>query len=93
MHCPFYNTFIGWVASGNRQSHRYALNDALRTISDVVELSRSVRLKGRLASSVRKIYAEAVADGFSTAMLPELPRAVAKANDVDLKPAFDGVPQ
>ena len=90
MHCPFYDTFIGWVVSGDRQSHPYALDDALRTISDVVQFSRSVRMNGRLASSVREIYAEAVANGFSAAMLPELPRAVAKANDIDLKPAFDG---
>ena len=48
MHCPFYDTFIGWVVSGDRQSHPYALDDALRTISDVVQFSRSVRLKGRL---------------------------------------------
>jgi 3-hydroxyisobutyrate dehydrogenase-like beta-hydroxyacid dehydrogenase len=92
MHCPFYDTFMGWVVSGDRQSHPYALDDALRTISDVVQFSRSVGLKGRLAGSVREIYAEAVADGFSAAMLPELPRAVAKANDIDLKTAFDGGP-
>jgi hypothetical protein len=43
---------------------------------------------------VREIYAKAVADGFGAAMLPELARdAVAKANDIDLKPAFDGAPQ
>jgi 3-hydroxyisobutyrate dehydrogenase-like beta-hydroxyacid dehydrogenase len=92
MHCPFYNTFMGWVVSGDRQSHPDALDDALRTISDVVQFSRSIGLKGRLAGSVREIYAEAVADGFSAAMLPELPRAVAKANDIDLKIAFDGTP-
>jgi hypothetical protein len=94
MHCPFYDTFIGWVVSGDRQSHPYALDDALRTISDVLQFSRSVGLKGRLAGSVREIYAKAVADGFGAAMLPELARdAVAKANDIDLKPAFDGAPQ
>lgn len=86
MHCEFYDTFIGWVVSGDSRSHPYALDDALRTISDVVQFSRSTRVNGRLASSVRDIYAEAVADGFSAAMLPELPRAVALANDVDLKP-------
>jgi hypothetical protein len=42
---------------------------------------------------VREIYAEAVADGFGAAMLSELAGAVAKANDIDLKPAFDGAPQ
>ena len=90
MHCAFYDTFIGWVMSGDRQSHPYALDDALRTISDVVQFSRSVRLHGRLASGVRELYAEAVADGFGEAMLPELPRAVARANDIDLRPASDG---
>jgi hypothetical protein len=90
MHCLFYDTFIGWVVSGDRQSHPYALDDALRTISDVVQFCRSAHVKGRLASSVRDIYAEAVADGFSAAMLPELPRAVALANDVDLKPVSEG---
>jgi 3-hydroxyisobutyrate dehydrogenase-like beta-hydroxyacid dehydrogenase len=90
MHCAFYDTFIGWVMSGDRQSHPYALDDALRTISDVVQFSRSVRLHGRLANGVRELYAEAVADGFGEAMLPELPRAVARANDIDLRPASDG---
>jgi hypothetical protein len=89
MHCAFYDTFIGWVMSGDRQSHPYALDDALRTISDVVQFSRSVRLHGRLASGVRDLYAEAVADGFGEAMLPELPRAVARANDIDLRPASE----
>ena len=89
MHCQFYDTFIGWVVSGDRQSHPYALDDALRTISDVVQFSRSARVNGRLARSVRDIYADAVADGFSAAMLPELPRAVAMANDVDLKPVSE----
>ena len=92
MHCEFYDTFIGWVVSGDSQSHPYALDDALRTISDVVQFSRSARVNGRLASSVRDIYAEAVADGFSAAMLPELPRAVALANDVDLKPMSEVAP-
>ena len=90
MHCAFYDTFIGWVMSGDRQSHPYALHDALRTISDVAQFSRSVRLHGGLASGVRDLYAEAVADGFGEAMLPELPRAVARANDIDLRPASDG---
>ena len=51
MHCPFYDTFIGWVVSGDRQSHPYALDDALRTISDVFQFSRSVGLKGCLAGN------------------------------------------
>ena len=61
------------------------------TISDVVQFSRSARVNGRLASSVRDIYADAVADGLSAATLPELPRAAAMANNIDLKPVSEGV--
>jgi 3-hydroxyisobutyrate dehydrogenase-like beta-hydroxyacid dehydrogenase len=89
MHCPFYDTFIAWATSGNSQSHPYALDDALRTISDVAQFLRSVGLNGRLASGVRDVYARAVADGFGASMLPELPRAVAKANNIDLTPASE----
>ena len=90
MHCAFYDTFMGWVISGDRQTHPYALDDALRTISDVVAFSRSVRLKGCLAGSVRQVFEEAVADGYGASMLPELPRAVAEANNIDLRPASAG---
>jgi 3-hydroxyisobutyrate dehydrogenase-like beta-hydroxyacid dehydrogenase len=89
MHCAFYDTFIGWVASGDSQSHPYALDDALRTISDVAQFSRSVGVNGGLANGVREIYVQAIADGFGASMLPELPRAVARANNIDLRPGSE----
>ena len=92
MHCAFYDTFIGWVASGDSQSHPFALDDALRTISDVAQLPRSVGLNGSLASGVRELYAQAIADGFGASMLPELPHTVAKANNIDLRPASECAP-
>ncbi len=92
MHCAFYDTFIGWVASGDSQSDPFALDDALRTISDVAQLPRSVGLNGSLASGVRELYAQAIADGFGASMLPELPHTVAKANNIDLRPASECAP-
>jgi 3-hydroxyisobutyrate dehydrogenase-like beta-hydroxyacid dehydrogenase len=87
MHCAFYDTFIAWALSGDRNSHPFALDNALRTISDVVALSQTLQVRHELAASLRDVFARAVADGFGKAMLPELPRAVARANDIDLKPA------
>lgn len=89
MHCAFYDTFIGWVVSGDRDSHPFALDTALHTISDVAAFFKSIHLNGRLAGCVREVFAQAVADGFGAAMLPELPRAVAKANNIDLRPASE----
>jgi 3-hydroxyisobutyrate dehydrogenase-like beta-hydroxyacid dehydrogenase len=90
MHCAFYDTFIAWALTGDRKSHPFALDNALRTISDVLAFSRSLQVRDELASCLRDVFADAVADGFGGAMLPELPRAVAKANNIDLKPASDG---
>jgi 3-hydroxyisobutyrate dehydrogenase-like beta-hydroxyacid dehydrogenase len=92
MHCAFYDTFIGWVVSGDRNSHPFALDTALHTVSDVVAFSGSVSANIRLARSVRDVYAAAVADGFGAAMLPQLPQAVARASDIDLKPANGAAP-
>ncbi len=87
MHCGFYDTFIGWALDGDADSHRFALDTALHTISDVAAFARSVNLKSRLAAGICDVYCQAVAAGDGEAMLPELPRSVAKASGVDLKPA------
>jgi 3-hydroxyisobutyrate dehydrogenase-like beta-hydroxyacid dehydrogenase len=86
MHCPFYDTFMGWARDGNADSHRFALSTALHTISDVNSLGQAVAVRGILAASLQQIYGDAVAAGFGDAMLPELPRSVAAASHVDLRP-------
>jgi 3-hydroxyisobutyrate dehydrogenase-like beta-hydroxyacid dehydrogenase len=93
MHCAFYDTFIGWVLLGDRNSHPFALDTALRTMSDVAAFSKSLHLNGHMATCVRDVFAAAVVDGFGAAMLPELPRAVAKANNIEITPASDGAPR
>jgi 3-hydroxyisobutyrate dehydrogenase-like beta-hydroxyacid dehydrogenase len=87
MHCAFYDTFMGWALSGDAGAHRFALDSALHTISDVTKLGRAVTVSGKLAAAVQDIYSDAVVRGYGQSMLPELPRAVAEANGFDLHPA------
>jgi 3-hydroxyisobutyrate dehydrogenase-like beta-hydroxyacid dehydrogenase len=86
MHCGFYDTFIGWALHGDANSHRFALDTALHTISDVTAFAGSVDLKSKLVLGISEIFGQAVAAGDGEAMLAELPRSVAKANELDLTP-------
>jgi 3-hydroxyisobutyrate dehydrogenase-like beta-hydroxyacid dehydrogenase len=90
MHCAFYDTFIGWALDGNADAHRFAIDTALHTISDVAKMSRAVEAQGKLAGMAEQIYRDAVAMGYGSSMLPELPRAVARAADLELRPARSG---
>jgi len=86
MHCAFYDTFMGWALDGNKDAHPFALGTADHTVADVDALVRDAGMKAPLAAALRETYAAAVAAGYGNAMLPELPRFVAEANGLDLKP-------
>jgi 3-hydroxyisobutyrate dehydrogenase-like beta-hydroxyacid dehydrogenase len=86
MHCAFYDSFMGWALDGNRQAHPFALGTADHTVADIEALVRDAGMKAPLAAALRETYAAAVAAGYGTAMLPELPRFVAEANGIELKP-------
>jgi 3-hydroxyisobutyrate dehydrogenase-like beta-hydroxyacid dehydrogenase len=86
MHCAFYDTFMGWALEGNKDSHPFALGNGDHTVADVEALARDAGLNGPMIAAVRQTFAAAVAAGYGGAMLPELPRFVAEANGLDLKP-------
>jgi hypothetical protein len=86
MHCAFYDTFMGWALDGNKNAHPFALGTADHTVADVAALAQDVGMKAPLATALHETYAAAVAAGYGGAMLPELPRFVAEANGVALKP-------
>jgi len=86
MHCAFYDTFMGWALHGNKDSHPFALGTADHTVADVDALVRDAGMKAPLAAALRGTYQAAVAAGYGNAMLPELPRFVAEANGLALKP-------
>jgi 3-hydroxyisobutyrate dehydrogenase-like beta-hydroxyacid dehydrogenase len=87
MHCAFYDTFMGWALDGNKDSHPFALGTADHTVADVDALLRDAGMKAPLAAAIRETYQAAVAAGYGDAMLPELPRFVAEANGLALRPA------
>jgi len=89
MYCPFYETFAGWFLNGDANTHRFALDTALHTISDVTAFGRALGLRPKLTAAVNDIYGEAVATGYGKSMLPELPRSVAAVSGVELHPARD----
>lgn len=92
MHCGFYDTFIGWALEGNANAHRFAIDTAFHSISDVAAYARAVDLDSQLAEGIRNVYRQAVAAGDGDAMLPELPRSVACANRIELRPVNDNRP-
>lgn len=85
MHCAFYDTFIGWALNGDPNTHRFAMNAALHSLSDIEEFSGSLGLRGRLVAAIGDIYRETVGNG--QAMLTELPRSMAELDGIDLVPA------
>jgi 3-hydroxyisobutyrate dehydrogenase-like beta-hydroxyacid dehydrogenase len=86
MHCAFYDSFMGWALDGDKDAHPFALGTADHTVADVDALVREAGMKAPLAAALRETYQAAIAAGYGNAMLPELPRFVAAANGLDLKP-------
>lgn len=86
MHCAFYDTFMGWALDGDAQAHPFALGKGDHTVADVEKLARDAGLDGPMIAAIRETFAKVVASGHGAAMLPELPRFVAEAHGLDLRP-------
>jgi 3-hydroxyisobutyrate dehydrogenase-like beta-hydroxyacid dehydrogenase len=86
MHCAFYDSYMGWALDGNKASHPFALGTADHTVADVDALVRDAGMKSPLTDALRQTFQAAVAAGYGTALLAELPRFVAEANGLELKP-------
>ncbi len=86
MHCAFYDSYMGWALDGNKASHPFALGTADHTVADVDALVRDAGMKSPLTDALRQTFQDAVAAGYGTALLAELPRFVAEANGLELKP-------
>jgi hypothetical protein len=87
MHCAFYDTFIGWALEGDGDSHRFALETALHTVTDVAAFASAAKLESRLVGGIQALYRQAVEAGDGMMNLPELPRSVAMAQGFALSPA------
>ena len=87
MDCALFRTFMGWALEGNKDAHKFSIQNCLKDTTYVKQFSTSLGLPGPLAAAVQDVYAQAVEAGFGGANLPELPRSTAAAAGVDLVPA------
>ena len=85
--CALFHTFMGWALDGNKDSHKFSLQNCLKDTTYAKEFSTSLGLPGPLAAAVQAVYAQAIAAGYGGANLPELPRSTAAAAGVPLVPA------
>lgn len=90
MDCALFHTFMGWAMEGNKDSHRFSLQNCLKDTTYVQQFSAALGLPAPLAVAVRAVYVQAVEAGFGSANLPELPRPMAAAAGVELMPAGPG---
>lgn len=86
MACQFFETFMGWMRTGDATTHPFALEEAYRVTSDIHELCKDLRLATQLPGSIEAAFQTAVDAGMGDAFLPELPRSVAGRDNITFKP-------
>jgi 3-hydroxyisobutyrate dehydrogenase-like beta-hydroxyacid dehydrogenase len=90
MDCALFRTFMGWALDGNKDAHKFSLQNCLKDATYVKQFSTALGLPAPLAAALQGVYAQAVEAGFGSANLPELPRPMAAAAGVNLQPARQG---
>lgn len=86
MNCTFFQTFMGWARTGDASSHRFELGTGAHTVADAERLAADLKLDVTLLPAIHEVFRRAVTGGFASAYLPELPRAVAELNGLDIAP-------
>lgn len=86
MGCDFFQTFMGWVRSGDDTSHKFALGLAEHTITDAAIHAQKLGLNLPVLDAVRDTYVDAITQGMASENLPQLPRAVAIRNSLTIAP-------
>jgi 3-hydroxyisobutyrate dehydrogenase-like beta-hydroxyacid dehydrogenase len=91
MDCEFFQSFIGWVRSGDARSHAFALSSAADAMAHAQEQACAMGLNLPVLSAVSEMFSAAQAAGEGDVNLPELPRVVAARHGVILFPTKDHI--
>ncbi|MEM6987073.1 MAG: NAD(P)-dependent oxidoreductase [Pseudomonadota bacterium] len=85
MDSGFYQTFMGCVIEGNRESHKFTLTNAAKDMRYLESMADSVGLSNPVGNAVKNTYALAVANGGDgpADYVPHLVEFVGKLNGVD----------
>ena len=85
MDCGFYQTFMGYALEGNREAHKFTLNNAYKDIRYVESMANAASVATPLASAIKNSFATAVNTGGDGAedYVPHLADYIARANGIE----------
>ncbi|MEM7300818.1 MAG: NAD(P)-dependent oxidoreductase [Pseudomonadota bacterium] len=88
MDCGFYQTFMGHMIEGNRDSHKFTLTNAYKDMRYLEAMANDAGIANPIGTSVKSAYARAIATGGDGAedYVPHLPEFVGRSNGVEMKP-------
>jgi len=82
----FFDTFMSYVVDGNRDAHKFTLDNAAKDIGYLNAMAADAQVMNVIASAARHYYIHAVACGHGADYVPHLSDHVARLNGLDLKP-------
>ena len=82
MDCGFYQTFMKYVVGGDRNAHKFTLQNALKDTTYLNAFAQAQGAANPVAAAVRNSYAQAVRDGRGADFVPMLTDFIADANGV-----------
>ncbi|SCY71243.1 3-hydroxyisobutyrate dehydrogenase [Paracoccus tibetensis] len=82
MDCGFYQTFMDYALTGNRDAHKFTLGNAYKDMRYVESMANGSAVATPMASAVKNAFALAMATGGDGPedFVPHLPDYIAKAN-------------
>ncbi len=82
MRSGFYDTFMQYVHDGDKNAHKFTLENALKDMSYVTALANDLGLNNPVQASVRNSFALAVAAGHGGDFIPQVSDFIARINGV-----------
>ena len=82
MDCPFFQTFFEYVVGGNRDAHKFTLNNALKDLTYLSNFANASQAANPVGAAVRNSFALAIGTGRGDDYVPMLTDVVASANGV-----------
>lgn len=85
MDCGFYQTFMKWTLEGDRDAHKFTLNNAFKDMRYLESMADAAGLANPMGNAVKNAYAIPVAAGKGDDYVPMLSTHVAALNGTELK--------
>ncbi|MGV8855337.1 MAG: NAD(P)-dependent oxidoreductase [Devosia sp.] len=80
MDCGFYQTFMQFTLTGDRNAHKFSLANAFKDLRYLESMANGVGLVNPVGSAVKNSYAVAIAAGGASDYVPMLPAYIDRLN-------------